>query len=739
MRATDGTRRTRDVSAWRAGLTVLGTLAVITAEFLLLHGVYDRAQPVQAQSVLVAELRGELAMAGDVDARAVSAGVRRTADALQDVGASEEDVAALRAATAGPAVLDTVRTETALLAQDLADRKDRLDLEAALAYASMLVVASVGWMVWFRRLVSRHRRMQAEVTEQQARAASEGRLAALVRTSADVIVVLAADGTVQYVTASATRVLGVSPADLQGRRLDDGLVTPDSELLIALLTSARDGDQDVRFRVSRPDGTEGHVEGVLVDLLDDPSVNGLVLTVRDVSSRIGLEEQLTHQALHDSLTGLSNRRLFVDRVEHALLRRTSGNRSLTLLFCDLDEFKHVNDRFGHEVGDHLLVEFGRRLAAVAREGDTLARVGGDEFALLLEGATTAEALAVAARLQEQLATPVVVDGHTLDLTVSIGIAEAPPEGITSAELLRNADVAVYTAKEGGLHSTAVYEAQLHSVALERLQLRSDLQGALSDGGLVLYYQPTIDLADPRVTGFEALVRWQHPTRGMVSPVDFVPMAEQYGLIVPLGTWVLQEACRAAVALQRTERGPVSMSVNVSVQQLAEPDFVGVVLNALTSAGLSSRVLVLELTETAMLADRAAVAPVLTQLRAAGIRIAIDDFGTGYSSLSYLRDLPVDVLKVDKSFVDRVATDDQSASLAEAIIAMSHSLGLRTVAEGVEDEDQAAWLTAAGCEYGQGYLWSRPVPLDQAHRLLDGGLRIPGQVGAAVPVAQSTTA
>jgi diguanylate cyclase (GGDEF)-like protein len=435
---------------------------------------------------------------------------------------------------------------------------------------------------------------------------------------------------------------------------------------------------------------------------------------------VELETQLTHQALHDPLTGLSNRRLFGDRLDHALRRR--GTRELTVVLCDLDDFKDVNDRLGHAAGDQLLVEVAARLRTVAREGDTVARLGGDEFALLLEDTGIEGAREVADRIHDWLSRPVTLEGETLLISASVGLADVLAEGVTGEELLQHADVAMYLAKDGGKHSTAVYEASLHSAALERLQLRADLQRALDVGELVLHFQPTITLGPgedtaPTVHGFEALVRWQHPERGLLAPYHFIPLAEDSGLIVPLGTWVLQEACRAAVALQQPGRPHVAMSVNVAVAQLAAPGFVELVQAALADSGLAPQQLVLEITETAVLAGADVVAPLLAQLRAMGIRIAIDDFGTGYSSLSYLRDLPVDILKVDKSFVDHVVGDEQGASLAEAIIAMGQSLHLTTVAEGVEDRDQADWLTSAGATYGQGYLWSRPVPLVQAAALL----------------------
>ncbi|GHE09212.1 putative bifunctional diguanylate cyclase/phosphodiesterase [Klenkia taihuensis] len=697
-------------SPWRVLLTLLGTLAVIGVEFVLLFGVYARSTPVAEQRAVVAQAVGSV-QAGDTAELAALAG------RLSAAGADDAQAQVLRdAADAAPGA---ALSQVTALAEDLADHSAALDVQAGLAYAGMLVIASVGWMVWFRRLVSRHRRLQAEVTEQAALVASEGRLASLVRRSADVIVVLGTDGRVSYATDSAAGMFDAPVAELLGSRLHERVLGGDAEPLVALLDARPDGDAEVGFRLARPDGRTVRVEGTFTNLLDDPGVGGLVLTLRDVTARVELEGQLTHQALHDPLTGLSNRRLFADRLDHALRRR--GNRELTVLLCDLDDFKDVNDRLGHAVGDQLLVEVATRLRTVAREGDTVARLGGDEFALLLEDTGLDGAREVADRVHEWLAAPVLVDGHTIAVSASVGLADAPAEGVTGEELLQHVDVAMYLAKDGGKHGTAVYEPCLHSAALERLQLRADLERALVEGELVLHFQPTITLADdgavPTVHGFEALVRWQHPERGLVPPVHFVPLAEESGLIVPMGTWVLQEACRAAVTLQLPGRPPIAMSVNVAVAQLTAPGFVQLVADALADSGLAPQQLVLEITETSLLAGADVVAPLLGQLRATGIRIAIDDFGTGYSSLSYLRDLPVDVLKVDKSFVDHVVGDEQGASLAEAIIAMGQSLHLTTVAEGVEGPEQAAWLTAAGATYGQGYLWSKPVPLVEAAALL----------------------
>jgi len=346
----------------------------------------------------------------------------------------------------------------------------------------------------------------------------------------------------------------------------------------------------------------------------------------------------------------------------------------------------------------------------------LARLGGDEFAILMEATTLPEAEELARRLLAIIAEPMVLDGRPLSVSASIGMAQAVPGEITTEEALRNTDVAMYSAKDRGKSTVAAYDSGLHAEALDRLELRADLQRALRDGELVLHYQPTVELDTGKIVGFEALVRWQHPTRGLLAPAFFIPMAEETGMIVQLGTWVLFEACRTAALLQADWRRP-SMAVNIASQQLVRPDFVALVTRALSEAGLPADRLTLEITESVVLQDLADVIPRLSALRERGAKVAIDDFGTGYSSLAYLTELPVDVLKVDKSFIDRVAKDEQGASLTEAIITMSHTMNLTTVAEGVEVAEQAAWLRKVHCGIGQGYYWSRPVDLDGVYELL----------------------
>ncbi len=707
----------------RAIVTILGTLSVVVVEFLLLSAVYHRGAPVAHQRLVVAEINGQL-RAAPVTAD-VARDILSQAAQLRSAGASGANVrsitspaSAVAATPADSAAVAQLRSAADRLESHLAHEASVIDLEAELIYVMLLAIASVGWMVWFRRLVARHRALQHQVSEQEARSESERRLAALVHNASDVVAVLEADSSVSFTTPSSRSILGIDAETMVGKRWSEFVHPDDRDLFAHLLSSTGPGeDQDLSFRmVHHQDGRTLHAEGGLTNLLADPSVGGLVLTVRDVTGRVDLEAKLTHEVFHDALTGLANRRLFSDRLDHALERRRTPHSSLVVLFCDLDDFKNVNDSLGHGAGDTVLTEIGHRIRGMIRSGDTAARLGGDEFAVLMEDIDLAEARDIAERIQTAIGDPINVNDHVLCIQASIGLALAVPGEVQGEEALRNADVAMYLAKDNGKSNIAVYEPHLHAEVLERLELRADLQKALRSDELLLHYQPTIDLTNGAIVGFEALVRWQHPERGMMPPGLFIPMAEQSGLIVPLGSWVLREACRAASDLQATTPN-LRMSVNVAAQQLVQTGFVTEVLKVLAETGLAPERLVLEITESVVLQGLDQVVPKLTALRERGIRIAIDDFGTGYSSLSYLRDLPVDVLKVDKAFIDRVTLDNQDAALTEAIISMSSRMNLTTVAEGVEDSGQAAWLTGVRCDYGQGFLWSRPVGLESARALL----------------------
>jgi diguanylate cyclase (GGDEF)-like protein len=429
-----------------------------------------------------------------------------------------------------------------------------------------------------------------------------------------------------------------------------------------------------------------------------------LLAQRDL---VGAQSQLRHQALHDSLTGLPNRLLIPDRIEQAFARARRDGSNPAVLFLDLDGFKHVNDTLGHAAGDALLQAVGARLSSVVREADTLARLGGDEFMILLEDT---KPHLVAERILAVLREPIDLNGsagRSVAITASIGIATGTRT--TTDELVRDADLALYRAKESGKDRFAVYEANMHEAAEERRTLQLDIHDALDANEFFLMYQPTFDLSTETVTGIEALLRWRHPTRGIVSPDVFIPIAEETGTIVPIGRWVLAEACRQAAAWRRRGHA-IGIAVNVSPRQLDEPSFVPDVQSVLAASGLEATALSLEITETTLMREPALAARQLRELKRLGVRIAIDDFGTGYSSLAYLRQFPVDTLKIDRSFISGIASSKESTALIRTLIQLGKTLGLEMLGEGIEDHDQLRRLQREQCDLGQGYLLARPLDL-----------------------------
>jgi diguanylate cyclase (GGDEF)-like protein len=422
-----------------------------------------------------------------------------------------------------------------------------------------------------------------------------------------------------------------------------------------------------------------------------------------------LYERVRHQAFHDPLTRLANRSLFRDRLDHALARSTRGLRSVSVLFVDLDDFKTVNDSHGHTVGDALLVAAGERLSSVVRPGDTVARLGGDEFAVLLEDVEDArEAVAPAERILAAFSVPFQVGGNELFIGGSIGVAVGAAGEKTADELLRNADFAMYQAKSMGKGRYALFEPRMRDAAVERVELATLLRGAVDRDELVLHYQPIIELRSGVVRGLEALLRWQQPERGMLMPGNFIDIAEETGLIVPIGRWVLREACRQARIWQErfASDPPLSISVNISARQFSDPRLVSDVAAAVRDSGIPPSSLVLEITESLLVKETDGTIAKLRAIRAMGVRLAIDDFGTGYSSLSYLQRFPLDVLKIDRAFVDGVGGAEGSA-LVRSIVDIGRSLHLATVAEGIERAEQPAQLLALECDMGQGFLMNRP--------------------------------
>jgi diguanylate cyclase (GGDEF)-like protein/PAS domain S-box-containing protein len=562
---------------------------------------------------------------------------------------------------------------------------------------------------------------------------SERRFRALVQNSTDVVIVTDTRGVPTYVSPSSERVTGYPPSALLGIEPRD-LIHPDDigtvDAALATVLAQPGGESRLELRYQHADGAWHWHEAVVRNLVDEPAVGGMVVNYRDVTERRALEEQLRHQAFHDPLTGLANRALFMDRLEHALARQQRSGAPPVVMLIDLDDFKSVNDSLGHLTGDRLILEAARALRTSVRPEDTVARLGGDEFALLLEGlSTVVDVRASADRVLSAVKRDYNLGDHLLPVTASIGVAVGTTQTADPEELVRNADVAMYVAKGDGKGRFAIFEPGMHLAVHERLQLKADLTQALAAGDQMdLDYQPIVELDTGRTVSVEALVRWNHPTRGRVAPGDFIPLAEDTGLIVPLGRWVLAEACRQLAAWrdQHDNLRDLSVSVNLSAAQLGGPSLVDDVHHALLATGLDPSALVLEITETALVRDMPLAERVLRELKDLGVRVAIDDFGTGYSSLRYLQRFPLDLIKIDRCFVSGLGTDPNQALIAETIIKLGRSLNLATVAEGVEEADEAEVLRGLSCQYAQGFLFARPA----------GPTTIEGLLATVPPVAST---
>jgi diguanylate cyclase (GGDEF)-like protein/PAS domain S-box-containing protein len=550
-----------------------------------------------------------------------------------------------------------------------------------------------------------------DVTDRTRAQQAAQRLAAIVQSSSDAIYSVAADMTVTSWNAAAERLLGRSAEEMLGHPIAKVWPPEQLEANRSMIERAFAGEVITNFETERlhRDGTSVAVTVSSSPIKDESgAITGVSVIARDITQRKQLEEQLVRQALHDPLTGLANRALFTDRLEHALARGRRPGATVAILLIDLDGFKDINDSLGHDAGDDLLTIAGMRLQGHARSGDTVARLGGDEFGVLLEDIAAAEAVRSAGALLEGLATPIVLRDRDLTPTASIGIAIAAAEDAET--LLRNADTAMYAAKRQGKGRYALFEPAMHATVIERLDLAADLSRAVERGQLHLCYEPQISLGSGRICCLEALVRWRHPTRGEVSPGEFIPLAEETGMILPIGHWVLREACRQVKTWQERwpAPAPLTIAVNLSARQLQHRGIVDEVSAALAAAGLDPQSLVLEITETAIMEQLDAAIAILTELRRLGVRLALDDFGTGYSSLSYLQRLPVDILKIDRSFVAGVARSTQDSALARGILTLGQTLGLETVAEGIETAEQLAALRELGCQLGQGYFFARPL-------------------------------
>jgi diguanylate cyclase (GGDEF)-like protein/PAS domain S-box-containing protein len=571
------------------------------------------------------------------------------------------------------------------------------------------------------------------MTDVTAQWEAERRYRLLADNSTDVIRICDPDDVLTYVSPAAEAVLGFRPEQMVGRRWHEFLDPEDAPAYLEVLHNlgARPETFVRQARFVRSDGVVIWLESALHQVRD-PDTGALVElqgSSRDVTERVRAlraleesEQRYRHGAVHDTLTSLPNRELLFDRLMHALAVSRRAQTLVGVLFVDIDNFKYINDSLGHDVGDQLLIEVGRRITAAARGGDTVARFGGDEFVIVCEGiAAESAAVNVAERVSALMQESLEINRQRLRVTVSTGIALSSPGGQTApGELLRNADLAMYRAKQRGRNRWEVFDASLSADAVRRLRVETELRDALEAGQLRVHYQPIADLRTAAVTGVEALVRWQHPTRGLLLPVEFLDIAEETGLVVAIGAQVLRRACLdAAHWRQRHPEKPLTVAVNVSLRQLAWGDFTAVIDQALAESSLDPALLHLELTETALF-DATRTSPTdLSAIDRLGVAIGIDDFGTGYSSLAYLKRFPVRFLKIDKSFVDGLGSDVEDTAIVEAIISLGHSLGLDVVAEGVETPGQLERLRALGCTAAQGQLLAGPAPFEELAGLLLG--------------------
>jgi diguanylate cyclase (GGDEF)-like protein/PAS domain S-box-containing protein len=676
-----------------------------------------------------------------------------------------------------------------------------------------------------RHVVSLQRDVTARKEAERALRLSEERFRSLAEHASDVITVVDASGRFLYTSPSVTRVLGYGYGPEDGEDLAWDIVHPDDrESVMAAFADRLDKPgmtAPVTFRAMRADGSWIWAEAIANNLLEDPEVKGIVVTIRDINDRVlaesfdrdqseilgmvvrgvDLEEtlatlarrlevhfpgarcdvhlgerrhrivrettwsvpvrdgdgqtlavvalhsgkpwfpserderlvqrfvqlaavaiehgrsvdELSHRATHDTLTDLPNRTYLMDRLTAITERSARTHDLFAVLLLDFDRFKRVNDSAGHNFGDSALIELADRLSAALRGNDMVARFGDDEFVVLLEGVDSEQAMVIAKRLGELVAAPIDLGAGQVSITASIGVAIGMP-GVTADELLQNADAAMYRAKERGRGRVELFEEALRVVAQSRLSIEQDLLVALERGEFAVHYQPIVRVSDRTVVGVEALLRWQHPSRGMVAPGAFISVAEETGQIIPIGRWVLEKACADTAELRASGRD-LYVTVNASMRQIHDPGFVDEVTAALTATGLDAAALVIEVTESMAMADPETAIAVLEELQALGLRVAVDDFGTGHSSLEYLRRLPVDVLKIDRSFIAELDRDDDSG-IHGAVVSLARSLGLKTVAEGVEHDDQHERLVGLDCDLAQGFLYARPVPLEELAALLN---------------------
>ncbi|ACK73486.1 response regulator receiver modulated diguanylate cyclase/phosphodiesterase with PAS/PAC sensor(s) [Gloeothece citriformis PCC 7424] len=544
----------------------------------------------------------------------------------------------------------------------------------------------------------------------------EQRFKALIENAADIIIILDAQFCFSYLSPSIKKVLGYSCEELIGQSILT-LIHEDEEFVFRetlnkVIENPEISVSEVEYHFRTRHHTWSIMEGVVKNLLNEPGVEGIVLNFHEITQRKLAEAQLRHDALHDSLTGLPNRALLMDRLTQAINREKGRFYThFAVLFLDVDRFKLLNDSLGHLVGDQLLISFANCLKKIRRFTDTIARLGGDEFVILLEDLSeVGQAIKVAQRINEILSSSFLIDDQEIFITASIGIAFSNSSYEHPSQILRDADTAMYYAKNNGRGKYQVFDSSMHIHALKQLQLENDLRRAIERDELVVYYQPIICLKNGTLIGVEALVRWQHPQEGMISPAEFIPIAEETGLIIELDQWVLNTACQQMRFWQEkySDFKSITLSVNLSGRQFSQPDLIKNIDNILTQNKLEKQYLKLEITETVLIENPNSAAEMLEQLIERKVTVCLDDFGTGYSSLGYLHRFPLDVLKIDRSFVSNIETNTSNSTIIRTIITLARELEIEVIAEGIETEQQREFLQSLGCHYGQGYWFSPPV-------------------------------
>ncbi len=730
-------------NAFEAARYAVSAEESLERKYRLEPGAEVRNRHQAAAADVLAALQRAAAMGEPADRQLIDAVLVQHREYLQAIGrlfaaVDAGDTAAANAIDEGEVDPSFDAMETQVVTASDRHRVDSADHLVALSdvQRSVLIATPVvfalgaGLVIFFWTVLraSQRRAKDGFLREASATRSSERRFRGLVQNASDLILICAAPGTITYQSPAAETAWGYPAAELLGEAVM-ALTYPDDQpalrelwgqLRQAAPATTEGPIRTTELRLRDGTGTWRHTELIATNLLHDPAVQGIVVTVRDTTERKAFEQQLMQQAFFDALTSLPNRVLLLDRLKQALVRAGRRKDAVGVLFIDVDNFKLINDSLGHHVGDKLLMEAATRLQSCVRTQDTVARLSGDEFMVVLEMlAGEDDTLPVAKAIAHQFSRPFKLDGREIIITASIGIALSDAGQENADSLMRNADLAMYRAKSDGRARYVVFDPSMHTDTLARLELEGDLRHALDHDELRVHYQPIMAMDTGKLREVEALVRWQHPTRGLVSPVDFIPLAEETGLIIPLGQWVLEEACRRVAAwhTQFPSEPPLTLSVNLSPRQFQKPGLVADVTSALQKAGLPARCLKLEITEGVLMRDVEATIRTLWELKNLGLQIAVDDFGTGYSSLAYLKRLPLDVLKIDRSFVSGIGQSQEDTAIVHTIMALAKSLNLKVTGEGIETAEQAALLGEWGCDRGQGYLFSEPLDDEAAGALL----------------------